>query len=513
MKIVTAEQMRELDQRTIQEGHVLGLELMERAGAGVFHVAQTMTVAREHGVALFVGKGNNGGDAIVAAEHFFKAGRGWGPITVVLTSNPEEFSGDALYYWKKLAQLRPRIIHLDPHRKEPVAEMLAGCGLIVDGLLGTGASGEPRSPVREAIELINAAKRPTLAIDIPSGMDANTGECAAACVRADVTATIGLPKCGMLQQSAIDNVGRLAIVDIGIPQKFTAALPPGRDYFMLEDARTLLPSRRPSAHKGDFGHLLMVAGSEGYSGAAVLCSQAAMRSGVGLVTLAAPRAVWPIIASQCREVMPTPFDPAEAGPETLAPLLEKCDALAIGPGLGQSKATETVVTWLLQHCDRPMVIDADALNVLANNTARLRNARGPVVITPHPGEMSRLTGQSTKEVQSDRWGCSTRFAAETKAIVVLKGARTVVANPAGDITVNSTGNPGMASGGVGDVLTGVMGALLAQNFSAFDAARLGVWLHGFAGDIATLEIGEEALIASDVIAHLGAAFRRLRQLP
>ncbi|MFZ2644382.1 MAG: NAD(P)H-hydrate dehydratase, partial [Verrucomicrobiia bacterium] len=386
------------------------------------------------------------------------------------------------------------------------------CGLIVDGLLGTGSSGEPRSPIREAIEVINAAKRPTLAIDIPSGLDANTGQCASVCVRADVTATIGLPKSGLLQQSAIDNVGRLAIVDIGIPGKFTATLPPGRDYFMLDDARTLLPVRRPSAHKGDFGHLLMVAGSEGYSGAAVLCSQAAMRSGVGLVTLAAPRAVWPVIASQCREVMPKPFDSAEAGPEALAPLLEKCDALAIGPGLGQSKATETIVTWLLQHCDKPMVIDADALNVLANKTHQLRDARGPVIITPHPGEMGRLTGTSTQEVQSDRWGCAKRFAAETKVGVVLKGARTVVTNPAGDITVNSTGNPGMASGGVGDVLTGVMGALLAQKFSPFDAARLGVWLHGFAGDIATQEIGEEALIASDVIAHLGAAFRRLRQL-
>jgi NAD(P)H-hydrate epimerase len=512
MKIVTAEQMRELDRRTIEEGHVLGLELMERAGAGVFNVAQTMTVAREHGVVLFVGKGNNGGDAVVAAEHFYKAGRGWGPITVVLTSNPEEFSGDAFYYWKKLARLRPRIIHLDPQRKEVVAEILTGCGLIVDGLLGTGATGEPRSPVREAIELINAAKRPTLAIDIPSGLDANTGECAAACVRADVTATIGLPKCGLLQQSAIDNVGRLAIVDIGIPQQFTAALPPGRDYFMLDDARALLPRRRPSAHKGDFGHLLMVAGSEGYSGAAVLCSQAAMRCGVGLVTLAAPRAVWPVIASQCREVMPKPFDPAEGGPEALVPLLEKCDALAIGPGLGQSEATEKVVTWLLQHCARPMVIDADALNVLASNTSRLRNARGPVVITPHPGEMSRLTGTSTAEVQSDRWGCATRFAAATKAVVVLKGARTVVADSAGNISVNSTGNPGMASGGVGDVLTGVMGALLAQEFSVFAAAQLGVWLHGFTGDIATQEIGEEALIASDVISHLSAAFRRLRQL-
>jgi NAD(P)H-hydrate epimerase len=256
----------------------------------------------------------------------------------------------------------------------------------------------------------------------------------------------------------------------------------------------------------------MVAGSEGYSGAAVLCSQAAMRCGVGLVTLAAPRAVWPVIASQCREVMPKPFDPAEGGPEALVPLLEKCDALAIGPGLGQSEATEKVVTWLLQHCARPMVIDADALNVLASNTSRLRNARGPVVITPHPGEMSRLTGTSTAEVQSDRWGCATRFAAATKAVVVLKGARTVVADSAGNISVNSTGNPGMASGGVGDVLTGVMGALLAQEFSVFAAAQLGVWLHGFTGDIATQEIGEEALIASDVISHLSAAFRRLRQL-
>ncbi|MFA6564833.1 MAG: NAD(P)H-hydrate dehydratase [Verrucomicrobiia bacterium] len=512
MKIVTAEQMRELDRRTIQEGHVSGLELMERAGIGVFNVAQTMTVARERGVALFVGKGNNGGDAIVAAEQLYKAGCGWGPITVVLTSNPEEFSGDAFYYWKRIAQLRPRIIHFDPHRKEPAAEVLAGCGLIVDGLLGTGASGEPRSPVREAIELINVAKRPTLAIDIPSGLDANTGQCAGACVRADVTATIGLPKSGLLQQSAIDNVGRLAIVDIGIPEAFTTALPRGRDYFMLSDARTLLPSRRPSAHKGDFGHLLMVAGSEGYTGAAVLCSQAAMRSGVGLVTLAVPRAVWPIVASQCCEVMPRPFDPAEAGPEVVAPMLEKCDALAIGPGLGQSKAIESVVHWLLQNCTKPMVIDADALNMLANNPAWLRNARGPVVITPHPGEMGRLTGTSTMAVQSDRWGRATRFAAETKAVVVLKGARTVVANPAGDITINSTGNPGMASGGVGDVLTGVVGALLAQNFSPFDAARLGAWLHGFAGDLATQEIGEEALIASDVISHLGAAFCRLRQL-
>ena len=511
MKIVTTEQMRELDRRTIQEAHVLGLELMERAGAGVFEVAQTMTVARERGVVLFIGKGNNGGDAIVAADHLFKAGRGWGPITLVLTSPAEEFSGDALYHWKKLAQLRARVLPFDPQKKELVADVLAGCGLIVDGLLGTGAHGEPHSPIREAIELINAAKRPTLAIDMPSGLDADTGQTAGACVRAGVTATIGLPKRGLLQQSALDYVGRLSIVDIGIPENFTAALAPGCDYFMLDDARTLLPSRRPSAHKGDFGHLLMLAGSEGFTGAAVLSSEAAMRSGVGLVTLGVPRAVWPIVASQCREVMPKPFDDWSAA--ALAPWLEKCDAVAVGPGLGQSQATDELVSWLLANCAKPMVMDADALNVLARDPARLRSARGPVVITPHPGEMSRLAGKSIEDIQGDRWTSATRFAADSRAVVVLKGARTVVANSAAAISINSTGNPGMASGGVGDVLTGVMGALLAQNFPAFDAARLSVWLHGFAGDIATQEIGEEALVASDVISHLGAAFRRLRQLP
>ena len=511
MKIGTAEQMRELDRRTIQEAHVLGLELMERAGAGVFEIAQTMTVARERGVVLFVGKGNNGGDAIVAAEHLYRAGRGWGPITLVLTTPGEDLAGDALYHWKKLTQLRARVLFLDPQKPEPVAEALAGCGLVVDGLLGTGARGEPQSPVREAIDLINAAKRPTLAIDIPSGLDANTGRIATACVRADVTATIGLPKRGLLQQSALDHVGRLSIVDIGIPENFVAALPPGCDYFMLDDARTLLPRRRPSAHKGDFGHLLMLAGSEGYTGAAVLSSEAAMRSGVGLVTLGVPRSVWPVVASQCREVMPKPFD--DWSPSALAPWLEKCDAVAVGPGLGQTNGSGDMVNWLLENCAKPMVMDADALNVLARDPARLRRARGPVVITPHPGEMSRLAGKSTADIQADRWASATTFAADSRAVVVLKGARTVVAHPDGAITVNSTGNPGMASGGVGDVLTGVMGSLLAQNFSAFDAARLSVWLHGFAGDIATQEIGEEAIVASDVISHLGAAFRRLRQLP
>ncbi len=509
MKTVTARQMRELDRRTIEEAGVPGYELMERAGRGIFEAAQAMDVDRKRGVVLFAGKGNNGGDAIVVARHLLKAKREWGPVTLVLMSPASELSGDPLRHWKKLRSLRPKVVIFNPANKDVIAGLLAGCGLIVDGLLGTGARGEPRSTIREAIELINAAGKPVLAIDIPSGLDSDSGQPASVCVRADVTVTMGLPKAGLLQQTALDHVGRLQIVDIGIPQKFVKGLAAGPEYFVREDAAALLPARRVSAHKGDFGRLLVLAGSEGMSGAAVLASHAAMRSGAGLCTLGVPRAIWPVVAAQCREVMTKPFN--DWSPATLAPVLERCNAVAAGPGLGQSSATETLVSWLLQNCAHPLVLDADALNVLAENPAQLRQARGPVIITPHPGEMARLIGKTTQDVQADRWGAAAKFAREFNVVVALKGARTVVASPDGRISINSTGNPGMASGGVGDVLTGIIGALLAQGLSAFDAARLGVWLHGAAADLATQRSGEEALIASDITANLGAAFQSLRR--
>lgn len=509
MKIVTAQQMRELDRRAIEEAGVPGFELMERAGCGIFEAAQAVDVERKRGVVLFAGKGNNGGDAIVVTRHLLKAKHEWRPITLVLTAPASELSGDPLRHWKKLRPLRPKVLVFNSANKDIVAGLLADCGLIIDGLLGTGARGEPRSPVREAIELINAARKPVLAIDIPSGLDSDTGQPASACIRADVTVTMGLPKAGLLQQAAIDYVGRLKIVDIGIPREFVAALPAGPEYLVREDAAALLPARRVSAHKGDFGHLLVLAGSEGMSGAAVLASQAAMRSGAGLCTLGVPRAIWPIVAAQCREVMPKPFD--DWSPAALAPMVERCNAVAAGPGLAQGSATEALVGWLLQSCTHPLLLDADALNVLAKNPAQLRQARGPVIITPHPGEMARLIGKTTQAVQADRWGVAAKFAREFNIVVVLKGARTVVARPDGNISINSTGNPGMASGGVGDVLTGIVGALLAQGVSVFDAARLGVWLHGAAADIAARQSGEEALIASDITANLGAAFQSLRK--
>lgn len=510
MKIVTVEQMRTLDRRTIEEAGVAGRELMERAGRGVFEAARQMCVHRERGVVLFAGKGNNGGDAIVAARYFLRAKREWGPVTLVLTVPPKEISGAPLFHWRKLRPLRPRIVAFNARKKNEIAELLANCGLVVDGLLGTGVRGEPRNPIREAIELINDANKPTLAIDIPSGLETDSGQPAATCIRADVTVTMGLPKVGLLQQPALDYVGQLEVVDIGIPADYIAVLPPGPNYFTRDDARPLLPPRRIGAHKGNFGHLLVLAGSEGFSGAPVLCSEAAMRSGVGLVTLGVPRGIWPIVAAQCLEVMPNPFD--DWSPAALAPWLERCDAIAAGPGLGQSHATKELVSWLLRDCAKPMVLDADALNVLAKNPGLLSERCAtlhPVIITPHPGEMARLIGKTSADVQADRWNVAANFAREFNVIVLLKGARTVVASPAGAISINSTGNPGMASGGVGDVLTGIIGALLARGLAAFDAARLGAWLHGKAGDLAAEKHTLESLIASDLIGWLTGAFRAL----
>ena len=425
-----------------------------------------------------------------------------------MATPPDALGGDPLYHWKELRALRPEVLLFDASTKQAVANRLEHCDLIVDGLLGTGAKGEPRGAVRELIDLIVAARRPTLAIDMPSGLDSDSGQPASACVRADLTVTMALPKSGLLQQSALDYVGRLSVVDIGIPRSFCDALV-GPEYFVREDARSLLPMRRPSAHKGDFGHVLALAGSEGYSGAPVLCTSAAMRTGAGLVTLGVPRTIWSVVASQCREVMPRAFD--DLSPAAIAPWLERCNSIAAGPGLGQSAAVESLVSWLLQNSTHPLVLDADALNVLAKNPAQLKAARGPVILTPHPGEMGRLTGKTSREVQADRWSVSAEFAREFNVVLILKGARTVIAGPGGELSINSTGNAGMASGGMGDVLTGILAGLLAQGLRSFDAARLGVWLHGFGGDLAAQQASEESLIASDITANLGAAFRSLHE--
>lgn len=453
MKAVTTEQMRELDRRTIAAG-TPAVELMERAGYEVARVTfEWLKKRNARSVLLFAGKGNNGGDAFVAARHLAGAGC---TATLVLLCRRGELQGAALHHFQQLVGVT---IHELPDLNE-LRELEPA--VVVDGLLGTGLTGEVREPYRAAIEFINQLRVPVIAIDVPSGLGTPT------CVRADVTVTIGLPKIDLLKHP--DNVGHIEVVDIGLGDDVES------DIELITRGDIVLPVRKRDSHKGDFGHLLIIAGSEGYTGAPVLCAHAAARSGVGLVTLAVPRNIYAIVAAQCPpEVMPCPSES----------LTGSFDAVAIGPGLRQP---------VLKEYAAKTVLDAGGLDLAA--------IRPGMVLTPHPGEMSRLIGKTAKEVQANRWEIARQFAREKDVTLVLKGAGTVVTDKAGTLWINSTGNPGMAKGGMGDALTGIIGALLAQGMTPLEAAKAGVFLHGEAGDIAAERRGEASLLATDLIEAL-----------
>ena len=468
MKVVTTEQMRALDQRTIAAG-TPGLELMERAGCAVArHAGAILRQRGTRAVLIFAGKGNNGGDAFVAARHL--AATGYTP-TLVMLGRSSDLTGDARTHFQKLTNIA-------------ISEwpgQLPATDLIVDGLLGTGLAGAVREPYAAAIRFINAARVPVLAIDIPSGLGTDTS------VRADVTVTFGLPKIDLLQPAATDFVGRLEISDIGL----LAATDVVDGVEFLTRADIVLPERQRSAHKGTFGHLLIIAGAEGYTGAPVLCAHAAARSGVGLVTLAVPRDIYGIVAGNCPpEIMPVPLD--------RLPAVDNFHAVAIGPGLGRAPETQKFVRDFVIKLTVPVVVDADALDAV--------ELRSGLVLTPHPGEMGRLTGQPAPAVQANRWAIARQFAREHDVTLALKGAGTVVTDKSSRLWINSTGNPGMAKGGMGDALTGIIGALLAQGLPALEATKAGVFLHGRAGDLAAQRISEPALLATDLIESLGAAF-------
>ena len=504
MKVVTTEQMRALDRRTIAAG-TPGEVLMDRAGFAVARRVGELLRRRGGQSALFLaGKGNNGGDAIVAARHLAAAG---GSATLLLFCRRGELRGDPLLHFQRL--LNVTVVEL------PTVEQLGQLvrdtdpGVIVDGLLGTGLNGDVREPSAGVIRWLNElpALDPQhsaliLSIDVPSGLDSDTGAVRGAAVRADVTVTMGQPKIGLLRGAALDHVGALEVADIGFPPSFVAEIATAVELLTAAEARAVLPRRRREAHKGDFGHLLIVAGSEGYTGAPVLCGQAAARAGAGLVTLAVPREIYPIVAANCPpEVMPQPLDRLGS--------LSDFDAVALGPGLGQDEAVQRQVLRWLDECRRPMVVDADGLNALARNVSVLNRIRAPLVLTPHPGEMARLIGKTVAEVQARRWEVAREFAANHEAVLVLKGAGTVVTDKTGPLWVNMTGNPGMAKGGMGDALTGIIGALLAQGLTPLNAAQAGVFVHGQAGDLAAERCGETALLATDVITSLGDVWRAL----
>jgi ADP-dependent NAD(P)H-hydrate dehydratase / NAD(P)H-hydrate epimerase len=516
MKLLTADEMRSLDREAIEKYGVPGLTLMENAGRGAGeYFSRFFERLRPGPVLIFCGKGNNGGDGYVIARHM--ENRGWQARLLVLAKR-EDIAGDARVNLDILHNSGADIVYApDQESLEAVLPSQCGFRLIVDAIFGNGLASEIRGHFAEAVDWINASGLPVAAVDMPSGVNADTGAVLGRCVQAACSATFAFPKVGQMIHPAASYGGEIRTVDIGMPKMLLESVADRHVFVDVNEVRPLLPERRETGHKGTFGHLLIVAGSTGKTGAAALAAEGGMRAGAGLVTLACPLAVHDILETKLTEAMTVPLPDMDGALSLMAfeqilALAEAKQVLAVGPGLGTSEETRVLVRRLVRACPVPMVIDADGLNALAENTQVLLERREqPVVLTPHPGEMARLTGKDVAEIQADRIGAARDFAKRFNVVLVLKGARTLTAFPDGRIRINGSGNPGLASGGMGDVLTGLIGGFIAQGLGAEDAAVLGVFLHGMAADRLAVVLGHAGMVASDILPEIPVTLHSLRQ--
>ncbi|AMV71601.1 bifunctional ADP-dependent NAD(P)H-hydrate dehydratase/NAD(P)H-hydrate epimerase [Desulfuromonas carbonis] len=514
MKLLTARQMRDLDRRAIEEFALPGVVLMENAGrAAAEHADRRFAAAFPGPVLVLCGKGNNGGDGYVIARHL--ANRGWQVETLVLAPR-DAIGGDAAINLEILLR-SDAVVRFVPEAAD-LTEALGRSApqLVIDALLGTGLGSDVDGIFRQAIDWVNGSGLPVLAVDIPSGLDADSGRVHGVAVHATLTVTFACAKLGQMLHPGTALVGDLEVADIGMPRGLLAQVPDALVLVDRREAARLLPARPVAGHKGTFGHLLVVAGSTGKSGAAALTAAAGMRGGAGLVTLATAASERATMAGMLTEVMTAALPESGGGiglqaQALLRDLAAGKEALALGPGLGQAPETAALVRALVAECPLPLVLDADGLNALAGHLEPLARREAATILTPHPGEMARLIGGTVRDVESDRVNVARNFAQQHRVVLVLKGARTIVACPDGQLRINASGNPGMASGGMGDLLTGLLGALLAQGMQASDAAVLGVFLHGLAGDRLAARQGMAGLLASDLLRELPAARFALTQ--
>ena len=513
MRILNAAQMREADRRTIEEIGIPSIVLMENAGRRVVMAIDTAFADTDwRRAAILCGRGNNGGDGFVVARVLHQRGV---EVGVFLLGRSTDVGGDAQINLRVLRQLGMTVVEIPDaeawrlHRPE-----VTGSDLVVDGVIGTGLTKPLEGLVRTVVADINESDVPVVSIDLPTGMSAETPELIGESVQAELTVTLGAPKVPLLLPPGASRAGDLVIADIGIPTTVIDALDgPRLEVITRVSLRPTIPARATGAHKGDFGRVLLVAGSTGKAGAARLAGLGALRSGAGLVTVATPVSCLGAVAA-VPEYMTHPLTETATGtvdgPAVADVVRFPCDALAVGPGLGIGPGPQAFVHALVEQATVPLVLDADALNAFAGDPDRLRGRDGmSVIITPHPGEMARLAKTTPTNVQANRIETARAFAVDHHVYVVLKGSRTVVATPSGSVFINLTGNPGMATGGAGDVLTGVIAAWLGQLRDTEAACKLAVHLHGLAGDLAARTLGETALTATDIAAHLGSAVNEL----
>ncbi len=519
MMLATPDEMRQLDRAAAESCGVSGLALMENAGAAVARVAFRVAArathtdrcrlggpARSVSVCILAGRGNNGGDGFAAARHL--AGYG-ARVSVYVVGDPCAIQGDARANLDAMVKSGIGVTPLLGEGAWNAARAdLAASDVVIDAVLGTGARGAPSPEAARAISLMNESPAPIVAVDVPSGLDALTGAVPGECATAHITVTLALAKTGLLTYPGASCVGRVVLDGIGMPPALIQSSGIKAHLTTPDDVRAALPVRRPDAHKGDFGRVLIVAGSLGMSGAASLSAMGALRSGAGLVHLSVPAAIAGEVSARHAEVMTHP-----AAPENLPDILDMattCQAVVVGPGMSCCERTSAIVDAMIAELRVPIVLDADAVNVLAGRAQALREARAPVVLTPHPGELGRLLGVGADEINRDRLGWARRAALETGATVVLKGARTVVADKTGEAYVNPTGNSGMAAAGMGDVLAGVVGSLCAAGLSGLAAGYCSAYIHGLAGDFAARDCGLDGMIAGDVLARIPESFEAVR---
>jgi len=513
MRVLNAAQMREADRRTIEDIGIPSLVLMENAGRQAVAAMEAIYGdLADRQVGVLCGRGNNGGDGFVIARTLMQRGV---DVSVFLIGSVADVRGDARVNLEILGRLGLTVVEVaDSQAWELHVSEVSDCTLIVDAIFGTGLNAPVSGFIESVITDVNASGIPVVSIDLPSGLSADSADPIGPSIDAGLTITIAAPKLPLVLPPGELRSGDIVIADVGIPSEVIEAVDGPRVDLLTRGAmRDLVTPRTSDSHKGDYGHVLVVAGSHGKTGAAHLAAVGALRSGAGLVTIATPASCQPVIAAMAPEYMTEALRESDEGLDVdeVDRLFEMArEVIAIGPGLGQSRATRDFIRHVVDRATMPLVVDADALNAFAEAPARLTGREGrDIIITPHPGELARLVGMSTHEVQASRLEIARNFAVAHHVFVVLKGHRTLVATPDEKVFINPTGNPGMATGGTGDVLTGMIAAWLAQLLDAEAACKLAVYLHGLAGDLAEGDEGEVAMTSADVASHLGAAMLEL----
>ncbi len=513
--ILTNQEARDVDRYAIDTLGIPGVELMQRAGSFVSMKAKKMLRdVPGSQVDIFCGTGNNGGDGFVAAQDLAN----WGAhINIWIAGNPEKIKGDALHYFEKCTNKRITITALDDERNIPTEEYLSQSDLIIDALLGTGFTGEVKGIIYKLIELINASKCPVLSVDIPSGVNGDTAQIGGVAIQAKRTVTMGFLKRGLLFQPGKRKAGDITLVDLKYPQEAFSILK--NDTFLIDRqmVRKLFPPITDDTYKHQQGKVLIFAGSPGMTGAAFLTSQAALRSGAGLVINAIPDSLNVIMEIKSTETLSLPVP--ESGLHTFCTdslavadeRIDWSDVVVFGPGVSAANEVKEFGLQLLDRTAKPFIIDADGLRIFQNNLELVRSI-DDLVITPHIGEFSMITGIPVKQIKENIIDVAREFATQYPCTLILKGAPTVVANRNGEVAVNSTGNPALATGGTGDVLTGILAGLRAQKINSYNAALIAVYIHGIAGDLGAEKLGIRGLIAGDLLAFLPKILNEFEQV-